>query len=117
MSKSKNYRVGALCAGYGGIELGLEKFLETETMWVSDFEEVPNRILKKRFIKPNGVPIQNYGDLTTLIDPERVDIVTAGFPCQPVSVSGRRKGIEDERWLIEDVCRVARESGAKWLIL
>ena len=117
MSKSKNYRVGALCAGYGGIELGLEKFLETETMWVSDFEEVPNRILKKRFTKPNGVQIQNYGDLTTLIDPERVDIVTAGFPCQPVSVSGRRKGIEDERWLIEDVCRVARESGAKWLIL
>ena len=117
MPKNNKYRVGALCAGYGGIELGLDKLLKTETMWVSDFEEIPTKILEKRFIGPDGDPIQNYGDLTTLTDPNRVDIVTAGFPCQPVSISGRRKGIEDERWLIEDVCRVARESGAKWLIL
>ena len=62
-----------------GIELGLEKLLKTETIWVSDFEAVPTKILQKRFIRPDGDPIQNYGDLTTLIDPNQVDIVTAGF--------------------------------------
>ena len=50
MPESKKYRVGALCAGYGGIELGLEKLLKTETIWVSDFEAVPSKILEKRFI-------------------------------------------------------------------
>jgi DNA (cytosine-5)-methyltransferase 1 len=61
--------------------------------------------------------VPNLGDLTEITDPPRVDVVTAGFPCQPVSTAGKRKGVNDERWLIEDVCRVAWEAGADWLIL
>ena len=117
MPKRNTYKVGALCAGYGGLELGLQKIAETQTSWVSDFESVPSRILDKRFIGPSRNPVLNYGDLTAIRNPAPVDIVTAGFPCQPVSVSGRRMGINDNRWLIEDVCRLAAESGAKWLIL
>ena len=59
----------------------------------------------------------NLGDLTQITDPPPVDIVTAGFPCQPVSMAGKRKGVNDERWLIEDVCSVASDAGAHWLIL
>ena len=117
MTEKKKYKVGALCAGYGGIELGLSEVINTELVWVSDIDtdkilkDAPNRILKKRFRKPN------LGDLTKITNPEKVDIVTAGLPCQPVSVAGEREGIEDERWLIEDVCRVASNAGAQWLIL
>ena len=117
MAEKKNYKVGALCAGYGGIELGLSEVVNTELVWVSDIDtddvlrDAPNRILEKRFGKPN------LGDLTKITSPPKVDIVTAGFPCQPVSVAGGRKGIEDERWLIEDVCRIADDAGAEWLIL
>ena len=117
MTTKIKYKVGALCAGYGGIELGLSEVVNTELVWVSDIDtddvlkDAPNRILKTRFRKPN------LGDLTKITNPEKVDIVTAGFPCQPVSVAGEREGIKDERWLIEDVCRVASNAEAQWLIL
>ena len=113
-------KVGALCAGYGGIELGLSKIVKTELAWVSEIEPNASRLLQHRY----GVP--NHGDLTKIgvedevlftesIEP--VDIITAGFPCQPFSVAGDRKGVNDERWLIDDVCRIARITEAKWLIL
>ena len=113
----QKYKVGALCAGYGGLELGLSQIVNTELLWVSDIDtdkvlkDAPNRILQARFARPN------LGDLTKITQPPKVDIVTAGFPCQPVSVAGNRKGVNDERWLINDVCRIAKEAEAKWLIL
>ena len=78
MPKRNTYKVGALCAGYGGLELGLRKIAETQTSWVSDFESVPSRILDKRFIGPSRNPVLNYGDLTAIRNPAPVDIVTAG---------------------------------------
>lgn len=113
-------KVGALCAGYGGIELGLSKIVKTELAWVSEIEPNASRLLQHRYNVPN------HGDLTKIgvedevlftesIEP--VDIITAGFPCQPFSVAGDRKGVNDERWLIDDVCRIARITEAKWLIL
>lgn len=46
-----------------------------------------------------------------------VEVVTAGFPCQPVSVAGKRHGEDDERWLWDDVWRVVREVGARYLFV
>lgn len=117
MSETKHYTLGALCAGYGGIELGLQMVMEANTAWVSDIEEIPKVILSNRFKSADGSPTLNYGDLTSIENPAKVDIVAAGFPCQPVSVSGLRQGVNDDRWLIDDVCKVAKEAGAKWLIL
>lgn len=105
-------KVASLCAGYGGIELGLRNIIDTELVWFSDIEKASEIVMKERF---NNIP--NLGDLTQIEDPEPVDIVTAGFPCQPVSIAGKQKGINDDRWLIEDVCRVARVAGAKYLFL
>jgi|TARA_R100000655_G_scaffold1922_4_gene7257 DNA (cytosine-5)-methyltransferase 1 len=104
-------RVGALCAGYGGLELGLSSLIETDLKWFSEIEKHPINVMQTHFNAPN------LGDLTQIIKPPEVDIVTAGFPCQPVSTAGQKKGVDDERWLIEDVCRVARSANAKWLIL
>lgn len=44
-----------------------------------------------------------------------VDLVCAGFPCQPASSAGKRRGTDDERWLWPEVVRVARESRARYV--
>lgn len=105
-------RVGALCAGYGGLELGLQLAgIDTDLVWVSETDKHASAVLDARF----GVP--NLGDLTEIVDPPQVDAITAGFPCQPVSQGGKRAGIYDSRWLIRDVVSVAREAGAQWIFM
>lgn len=46
-----------------------------------------------------------------------VDTVIAGFPCQPASVAGSRKGTDDERWLWRDVQRIIGEVQPRWVFL
>jgi len=59
------------------------------------------------------------GDLADL-DAEAfagVDFITAGFPCQPWSMAGKRKGTEDERWIWGDIARIIRVVGPRFLLL
>jgi DNA (cytosine-5)-methyltransferase 1 len=106
-------RVGALCAGYGGLELGLSLTgVDVDLTWYAEINKHAAQVMGH-----HHPDVPNLVDLTEITDPPRVDVVTAGFPCQPVSIAGKRKGVKDERWLIEDVCRVAWEAGAEWLIL
>lgn len=46
----------------------------------------------------------------------RVDCITAGFPCQPHSVAGKREGTEDARWIWPAIVNIIRDSGA-WLVV
>lgn len=60
-----------------------------------------------------------WPDLTTF--PARefhgvVDLVCGGFPCQPHSVAGKREGVEDERWIWDDIERIIRDTGA-WCVV
>ncbi len=106
-------KTAALCAGYGGLELGLHLAgFDVELSWYAEIDKGACTIMEANY---PGVP--NLGDLTLIEDAPAVELVTAGFPCQPVSISGSRKGIDDERWLIHDVCKVASRVGAKWLFL
>lgn len=45
-----------------------------------------------------------------------IDILTAGFPCQPASCAGQRKGTEDDRWLWPEVIRAVREIGPRFCL-
>ena len=105
-------KVGALCAGYGGLELGLQLAgFETELMWVAETDPGASKVLDKRFNVPN------LGDIKLIENPVKVDVITAGFPCQPVSTAGAGAGVNDERWLIDDVVRVATAADAQWVFL
>jgi len=105
-------KVGAMCAGYGGLELGLSYAgFDFQLEWVAESDKWASLVLEERF----GVP--NLGDITKIKNPPAVDICIAGFPCQPVSHAGTQKGIKDERWLIDDVVGVANAAGARWLFL
>jgi DNA (cytosine-5)-methyltransferase 1 len=106
-------KVGSLCSGYGGLELGLKMGgIDVDLRWFSEIESNAASIME--FHNPG---VANLGDLIEIVFPEPVDVVTAGFPCQSVSTAGKMKGIDDERWLIEDVVRIAGEARAEWLIL
>lgn len=90
--------VGSLCSGYGGLDLGLELGLgqAVRHAWHVEYDAAPASILRHRYPE-----VPNYGDLTTLDHAalEPVDWLTAGYPCQPFSQAGLRKGADDERHL------------------
>lgn len=89
-------KVGSLCTGYGGLDMAVGG----ELAWVSEVDRDASAVLGLRH---PGVP--NLGDLTSVdwggVEP--VDVLTAGFPCQPVSTAGKRAGVDDERWLFDDI--------------
>ena len=88
-------RVGSLCTGYGGLEMGLEAaFGDIDLRFVSDIDKDVSTLLTHHY--PH---ISNLGDLTTVDwkQQDEIDVLTAGYPCQPFSTAGKRKGSEDAR--------------------
>ena len=97
-------RVGSLCTGYGGLDMAVGG----DVAWVSDIDKHAATLLEHRF---PAAP--NLGDLAAVdwsrVEP--VDIITAGYPCQPFSVAGKRKGSADVRHIwphIQSALRVLR---------
>ena len=100
--------VGSLCTGIAGLEHGLNLAgLNTETVFVSDIDKGACAWLEANVSAPN------LGDFTALDELPPVDILTAGFPCQPLSLAGQRKGLNDERWLFDDICRLVGRMGTR----
>lgn len=85
-------RLGSLCTGYAGLDAAVAQVLDVETAWHADPDPGASAILAHHW--PD---VPNLGDITAL-DWERilpVDVLTAGFPCQDVSLAGRRAGIAE----------------------
>jgi DNA (cytosine-5)-methyltransferase 1 len=104
-----------LCAGYGGIELGLKRVLPTlRSVALCEIEAFPiaNLVAKMEAGLMESAPI--WTDLKTFpweSFRDRVDILTGGYPCQPFSAAGKRAGKEDPRHLwpwIADGIRILR---------
>lgn len=85
-------RVGSLFSGYGGLDLAVLELLDAEMTWHCEWEEAPSKILEKHF---PGVP--NYRDVTKVdfLSIEQVDVLTGGFPCQDLSLAGKRAGLKE----------------------
>ena len=107
-------RIGSLFSGYGGLDLAVQSVLGGEIAWHVEYVKAPSRILDHHV---PGVP--NYGDVTQLdfTTVEPVDVLTGGYPCQPFSHAGLRKGTDDERHLWPHVLRAIREMGPRLAIL
>lgn len=96
-----------LFAGIGGFSLAAH-WMGWETVAFVERDKFCQKVLRKNF----GQKIEIYDDITTFSGKPfrgRVDIVTGGFPCQPYSEAGKRKGTEDERHLWPEMLRTIRE--------
>ena len=101
-----------LFSGLGGFSLGLESTGFFETIAFVEKDEFCQKVLKKNF---KNIPIE--GDIRNVKGEKyRADVVTGGFPCQPFSVAGKRKGTDDDRYLWDETIRVVRECKPKWFI-
>lgn len=85
-------KVGSLFSGYGGLDLAVGGDLA----WYSEIEPAACKVMEAHY---PGVP--NLGDITQVdwAEVEPVDVITGGYPCQPFSNAGMRKGKDDERHL------------------
>ncbi len=93
----------SLCTGYGGIERGLELAgFEHRTVAHVEIEAFAAANLVAKMEAGQLVPAPVWSDLKTLpahCFRDRVDVLTGGYPCQPFSAAGLRKGAEDPRHL------------------
>jgi site-specific DNA-cytosine methylase len=106
-------RHGSLFSGIGGFDLAAE-WMGWNNAFHCEINSFCQQVLKKNF--PNSIC---YGDIKTTdftIWNGAIDIISGGFPCQPYSVSGNRKGKEDERHLWPEMLRAIREVRPRWFV-
>ena len=111
----------SLFTGYSGISLGVKLAnINTRTIAYVEWEKYPQEIIKARIRDGflSDAPI--FSDISSFRGEQfrgLVDIITAGFPCQPHSQAGRRAGKDDDRNLWPDTLGVIREVQPRYVFL
>lgn len=109
----------SLCSGIGGLDLAAE-WAGFRTVAQCEIDGYASKVLAKNF---KGVP--NLHDIRTVtnerlrehgIAPEKITVISAGFPCQPYSLAGKGRGDRDERDLWGEVARVLGEVRPRWFV-
>lgn len=108
-----------LFSGIGGFSVAAHS-LGWQTSVFCEIMPFPQAVLRKNF---PGVPI--HDNIKTLTKQKLVDygwnpnlptVLTGGFPCQPFSVAGKRKGADDDRYLWPEMLRVIQEAQPAWVV-
>jgi DNA (cytosine-5)-methyltransferase 1 len=101
-----------LFSGIGGFSLGLESTGYFQTIAFVEKDKFCRKVLQKNF---NNIPIEE--DIRNVRGSNyAADVITGGFPCQPFSVAGKRKGTADDRYLWDETIRVVAECKPRWFI-
>jgi len=106
-------RHGSLFSGIGGFDLAAE-WAGWENMFHCEWNEFGQKVLKHYWPKS-----ESYGDITKTDFTKwrgQIDIISGGFPCQPYSMAGKRKGTEDSRHLWPEMLRAIREVQPTWIV-
>lgn len=107
------YTHASLFSGIGGADLSAS-WLGWDNVFHCEIQEFQRKVLEYWF--PNSI---SYEDITKTDFTEwrgRIDVLTGGFPCQPFSVAGKRKGAEDDRYLWTEMLRAIREIQPTWIV-
>ena len=104
---------GSLFSGIGGFDLAAE-WMGWENIFHCEWNPFGQKILKHYW--PNAISYENI--CTTDFTPHRgnIDIISGGFPCQPFSQAGSRKGTDDSRYLWPEMLRCIREVRPRWIV-
>ena len=106
-------KIGSLCSGYGGLDMAVEAYFGAETVWMCDNDKYASIVIKERWGLPNLGNLKEV-DWTTI---EPIDILTAGYPCQPFSNAGLRKGANDERHIWPNIKEIISQLQPRIVIL
>jgi DNA (cytosine-5)-methyltransferase 1 len=106
-------KIGSLCTDYGGLDMAVEAFFNAEMAWCAENDKYASKLIEQRFNKPN------LGDIKQIdwANVEPIDILTAGYPCQPFSNAGQRKGTDDERHIWPHIIKAISILRPKFIIL
>lgn len=90
-------RIGSLFTGTGALDLAVQRVFGAEVAWHCQYDPTDPHQYAARILAHHWPTVQNLGDVTGVdwAQVERVDILTAGFPCQDVSLAGKRAGIAE----------------------
>lgn len=116
MNKTHQYTVGSLFAGVGGICQGFRD-AGCKVIWANELDDNARKTYRANH---PTVPFTKKNDVSELTSEniEAIDILTAGFPCQPFSHAGQAKGFNDPRGqLFYEVTRLLRELTPKAFFL
>nr|WP_230312136.1 DNA cytosine methyltransferase [Alistipes senegalensis] len=103
----------SLFSGIGGFDLAAE-WAGWTNAFNCEIDPFCRKVLKYHF--PDA---EQYEDIRTTdftIWRDRIDVLTGGFPCQPFSLAGKRKGTEDDRYLWPEMLRVIRTVRPRWVV-
>lgn len=103
----------SLFSGIGGAEVAAS-MMGWQNLFHCEIQEFPRKVLDYWF--PNS---ESYEDITKTDFHQwqgKVDVLTGGFPCQPFSVAGRRKGADDNRYLWPQMLRAIRQIHPTWVV-
>jgi DNA (cytosine-5)-methyltransferase 1 len=95
------------------LDLAVEQHFNADTVWCAEFDKYASQVISKHFNIPN------YGDIKNInwAEVEPIDILTAGYPCQPFSHAGYRKGTDDERHIFPYILEAISVLRPRWIVL
>ena len=93
--------------------MAVEAYFNAKTAWCAEFDKYASQLIEQR------LGLINYGDIKKIdwADIEPIDILTAGYPCQPFSLSGQRKGTTDDRHIFPFILEAISVLRPRWVIL
>nr|UVX57238.1 MAG: C-5 cytosine-specific DNA methylase [Bacteriophage sp.] len=103
----------SLFSGIGGFDLAAKE-VGWNNVFQCEIDPFCQSVLKYYFPKTVLYEDIKRTDFTSWKG--KIDVLTGGFPCQPFSVAGQRKGADDDRYLWPEMLRVIRETRSRWVI-
>ena len=109
---NKTLKLLDLFSGIGGFSYGFERTNRIKTIAFCEKDQFCKSVLSKHWSNT-----KIYNDVRDIKGSEiQADIVTGGFPCQPFSIAGKRRGKDDDRYLWDETLRVVAETKPRWFV-